>query len=183
MVDYRNLSIDGRIVTLKKGSVDLGGIAKGYIADRVAAVLKEQGVRSALVDLGGNIVTVGNKAGQPFRIGIKDPADPASLCAVLDGQDVSIVTSGIYERGFDQDGVRYHHLLDPATGMPVQNTLASVTVVCKNSADADALSTACFVMGEEQGIALIESLSDTEALFIRRDGEIRSTSGLHYAAP
>ena len=183
LVDHRNLSVDGQTVTLSKGGIDLGGIAKGYIADRVAAVLKEQGVRAALIDLGGNIVAVGDKAGQPFRIGIKDPSEPDSLCAIVDGQDVSVVTSGIYERGFDKDGVRYHHLLDPVTGMPVQNTLASVTIVCKNSADADALSTACFVMGEERGVALIESLSDTEALFVRRDGTMKATDGLTYTTP
>ncbi len=183
LVNYHNLATDGQTVTLTEGAVDLGGVAKGYIADRVAAVLKEQGVRAALVDLGGNIVAVGNKAGQPFRIGIKNPSSPDSLCAIVEGCDVSVVTSGIYERGFDKDGVRYHHLLDPSTGMPVQNSLASVTVVCQRSADADALSTACFVLGEERGMALIESLPDAEALFVRRDGTMQGTSGLSYTMP
>ncbi|MBR5540061.1 MAG: FAD:protein FMN transferase [Clostridia bacterium] len=182
-VDYRQLRVEGQSVTLTAGAVDLGGIAKGYIADRVATVLKQQGVRSALIDLGGNIVVVGSKAGEPFRIGIKDPSAPHSLCAIVEGQDVSVVTSGIYERGFDRDGVRYHHILDPVTGMPVQNTLASVTIVCARSADADALSTACFVMGEERATAWIESLTDVEALFIRRDGSIQATDGLDYTTP
>ncbi len=183
LIDYRGLQLDGQTVTLEKGAVDLGGIAKGYIADRVATVLKEKGVQSALIDLGGNIVAVGDKAGGPFRIGIKDPSATNSLCAVIEKSDMSVVTSGIYERGFDQDGVRYHHLLDPATGMPVQNTLASVTIVCAKSADADALSTACFVMGEERARTLIESLPDTEALFVRRDGTISATTGLDYTTP
>ncbi len=183
LVDYHNLSVDGQTVTLTRGAIDLGGVAKGYIADRVAVLLKEKGVRSALVDLGGNIVAVGDKAGEPFRIGIKDPMKTDSLCAVIEKNDISVVTSGIYERGFDKDGVRYHHLLDPATGMPVQNTLASVTIVCKKSADADALSTACFVMGEERAKTLIDSLPDTEALFVRRDGTISATTGLTYTTP
>ncbi len=183
LIDYRGVHLDGRTVTLEKGAIDLGGVAKGYIADRVATVLKEKGVQSALIDLGGNIVAVGDKAGGSFRIGIKDPLATDSLCAVIEKSDMSVVTSGIYERGFDQDGVRYHHLLDPATGMPVQNTLASVTIVCEASADADALSTACFVMGEERARTLIESLAGTEALFVRRDGTITTTTGLEYIAP
>ncbi len=183
LIDYRGLQLNGQTVTLKKGAVDLGGIAKGYIADRVATVLKGKGVRSALIDLGGNIVAVGDKEGEPFRIGIKDPLATDSLCAVVEKSDMSIVTSGIYERGFDKDGVRYHHLLDPATGMPVQNTLASVTIVCEKSADADALSTACFVMGEERARTLVESLDGVEALFVRRDGTIAATTGLTYEAP
>lgn len=183
LIDYRSLHIDGRTVTLEKGAIDLGGIAKGYIADRVATVLKDNGVRSALIDLGGNIVALGDKAGAPFRIGIKDPSATDSLCAVIESSDMSVVTSGIYERGFDRDGVRYHHLLDPATGMPVQNTLASVSIVCETSADADALSTACFVMGEERARTLIESLDGVEALFVRRDGTIAATTGLTYATP
>ena len=183
LIDYRSLHVDGQTVTLAKGAIDLGGIAKGYIADRVATVLKEKGVRSALIDLGGNIVALGDKAGAPFRIGIKDPSATDSLCAIIEKSDMSVVTSGIYERGFDKDGVRYHHLLDPATGMPIQNTLASVSVVCETSADADALSTACFVMGEERARALIESLDGVEALFVRRDGTIATTTGLTYEAP
>lgn len=183
LVDYRKLRIEERTVTLEAGAIDLGGIAKGYIADRVATVLKEQGVRSAVIDLGGNIVTVGSKAGEAFRIGVKDPDTPETLCAIVEGQDVSFVTSGIYERGFDKDGVRYHHILDPITGMPVQNTLSSVTIVCALSANADALSTACFVMGEERAMALVESLPDTEALFVRRDGTIKATKGLVYTTP
>ncbi len=183
LIDYRGLHLDGQTVTLEKGAIDLGGIAKGYIADRVANVLKEKGVRSALIDLGGNIVVLGDKAGEPFRIGIKDPSATDSLCAVIEKSDMSVVTSGIYERGFDQDGVRYHHLLDPSTGMPAQNTLASVSIVCKKSADADALSTACFVMGEERARTLIESLDGVEALFVRRDGTIATTTGLTYIAP
>lgn len=180
-VDYRNLTVTEKTAQLPVGAgVDLGGIAKGYIADRVREVINEQEVSSAIIDLGGNIVACGNKRGKAFRIGIKDPRDTAQLCAVISGQDVSAVTSGVYERGFTVNGVRYHHLLDPKTGMPVNNGLSSVTIVCKSSAKADALSTACFVMGEQAATKLIDSLDGVEALFVRTDGTIQATDGLQY---
>ena len=179
-VDHRHLTVDSVSVTLSKGAVDLGGIAKGYIGDRVAQVLRQHGVEAALIDLGGNIVTVGDKNGKPFQIGIKDPQKTDELCAAVQGSNCAVVTSGIYERGFDKDGVRYHHILDPKTGMPVQNTLASVTVLCETSADADALSTACFVLGEEKGRILIDKLDGVEALWVRRDGTIAASDGLAY---
>ncbi len=182
-VNYRNLTIEGQTVTLSVGALEPGGIAKGYIGDRVADVLRRQGVIAALIDLGGNIVTVGDKNGEAFQIGIKDPSAPEQLCAIVKSTNGSVVTSGIYERGFDKDGVRYHHILDPQTGMPVQNTLASVTIVCATSADADALSTACFVLGEEKATELIAQLDGIEALFVRRDGSIAATAGLLYTVP
>ncbi len=179
-VDYRQLTVEGTRVTLPQGGIELGGIAKGYIADRVRDILKERGVMSALIDLGGNIIGYGTNREKEWRIGIKDPAHTDELYAVVTGRDFSVVTSGIYERGFDLDGVRYHHLLSPETGMPVQNGLASVTIVCQNSAQADALSTACFVLGEEKALELLNSLSDVEALFIRQDGSMTATAGLSY---
>lgn len=182
-VDYRHLTVEGTTVTLSEGAIDLGGVAKGYIADRVAAVLKECGVKAAMIDLGGNLVALGDKQGEAFRMGIKNPAAPDSLCAIVEGRDVSVVTSGTYERGFDKDGVRYHHLLDPATGLPVQNTLASVTVVCASSAEADALSTACFVLGEQDGMALIRTIEGAQALFVRQDGTLLASDGLSYRLP
>ncbi len=171
-VDYRQLTIEGQQVTLSGGAIDLGGVAKGYIADRLREILLQHNVRSALIDLGGNIVALGDKDGQGFRIGIKDPADTTALAEVLEVRDRSVVTSGTYERGFTADGVRYHHLLDPKTGYPVQNGLASVTVVNESSATADALSTACFVLGEEKARDLIAQFPDTEVLFIYEDGTI-----------
>ncbi len=177
LVDYRRVTINGNAVSVE-GEIELGGIAKGYIADRVHDVLREHGVRSALIDLGGNIVAVGDKGGKPFRIGIKDPNNTGALAAVLQVNDTSVVTSGSYERGFTLDGVRYHHLLDPKTGMPVQNGLASVTVVCESSALADALSTACFVLGEEKARVLLAAFPEAEALFIDNDGTLSVTDGL-----
>lgn len=178
-VDYTCLEVeDGRArLTDPQAAVDLGGIAKGYIADRLAALLRENGVESALIDLGGNIFALGQKSGKDWRIGIRDPADSGGTAAVAAAADQAVVTSGIYERGFDLGGVRYHHLLNPADGMPVHNGLAAVTVICADSAQADALSTACFVLGEQEGTALIESLGETQALFIRRDGTMTATAG------
>lgn len=164
-------------------AVDVGGIAKGYIADRLADRLRAAGVHSALLDLGGNIYAVGNKNGQPFRVGIRDPQDESTLVAVVQAEDASVVTSGVYERSFTQDGVTYHHLLDPRTGWPVQNGVASVTIVSEHSLDGDALSTACFVKGLEQGLALAESIDGVEALFVMQDGTLHATSGLVYEAP
>ncbi len=179
-VGYQHLTVQGTTVTLEKGGIDVGGIAKGYIADRVAELLKEHGVTSALVDLGGNIVVCGNKENKDWRVGIKDPLNTDDICAVVTGRDMSVVTSGIYERGFTLDGVRYHHLLSPQTGMPIQNGLAAVSIVCKSSVRADALSTACFVLGEEKAREMIRSMDDVEAMFVYQDGTIRTTEGLSY---
>ncbi len=179
-VDYHNLTVSGTRVTLTDGALDLGGIAKGYIADRMRELLEEGGVTSALIDLGGNIVVCGSISGEDWRIGIKDPADVSELCAIVTGQELSVVTSGIYERGFTLDGVRYHHLLSPETGMPVQNGLASVTIVCESSVQADALSTACFVLGEERALELIGTWDGVEALFVRQDGTLHASDGLSY---
>ena len=178
-VDYHNLVLSGNTLTFLSPdtTIDLGSIAKGYIADRLAALLRENGVESALIDLGGNIFALGQKSGKDWRIGIRDPADSGGTAAVAAAADQAVVTSGIYERGFDLGGVRYHHLLNPADGMPVHNGLAAVTVICADSAQADALSTACFVLGEQEGTALIESLGETQALFIRRDGTMAATAG------
>lgn len=171
-VDYRNILIDGNVVTLKNGAeIDLGGIAKGYIADRVAAYLRENGVTSACINMGGNIVTVGTKPdGSKWTIGIRDPNGTAAQSEeVLSVSDAAIVTSGNYERFFILDGVRYHHILDPKTGMPVQNGIASVTVIGVESALCDALSTACFLLGEEGSRALLDRYG-VKAIFLCTDG-------------
>ncbi len=171
-IDYRNLVIDGNTVTLKNGAeIDLGGIAKGYIADCVADFLKEQGVTSACINMGGNVVLIGAKPnGSLWTVGVRDPnGTPEQSEEVLTLSDAAVVTSGIYERGFDLDGVRYHHILDPKTGMPVQNGLASVTIVGTQSALCDALSTACFVLGEEKSRPVLERYG-VRAIFLYTDG-------------
>ncbi len=185
LVDYTRLVLENDTARLTDpdAAVDLGAIAKGYIADRLAAYLTENGVTSALIDLGGNIAAVGDKQGENWNIGIRDPKDASALAAVIPVKNASVVTSGTYERGFTLDGVRYHHLLDPKTGWPAENGLSSVTIVSSRSVDGDALSTACFVLGEDKALSLIESLPGIEALFIRDTGELTATSGLLYTVP
>ncbi len=178
LVDYQKLTVSDTTVTLPAGGLEPGGIAKGFIADKLRDLLKQQGVVSALIDLGGNIVAVGDKEGQPFRIGVKNPLDVSSLCAIVNVRDDAVVTSGVYERGFTLDGVRYHHLLDPHTGMPVQNGLASVTILAANSAVADGLSTACFVLGETEGKALLKQFPDAQGIFVYADGSMTVSDGL-----
>ena len=180
LVDYTRLVIDGNTVTLPDGMmIDLGGIAKGYIADQVKKYLENRGIKNAILSFGGNIVAIGRKPdGSDWTVGIQDISG-AQGAYMLKARNTggSTVTSGIYERGFDLDGVRYHHLLSSETGWPVQNTLASVTIVSDSSMEGDALSTAAFVLGEEDGVKLIESLDSVEAVFITRERGVIKTSG------
>lgn len=179
-VDYSRVEIDGRTVTLPEGMmIDLGGIAKGYIADAVKRDLEDRGVESAILSFGGNIVAIGQKPdGSPWKVGIQDIDRPTGeYMAVARNYGGSTVTSGIYERGFDLDGVRYHHILDSDTGWPVQNELASVTIFSDSSMLGDALATAAFALGTEAGSALIEGLDGVEAVFIARDRAMTYTSG------
>lgn len=172
LVDYRNIVIEGNTVTLRNGaSVDLGGVAKGYIADRVAEFLKQSGVRHACINMGGNVLVFGGKPdGTAWQIGVRDPnGTPEQSEEVLSLTDGAVVTSGNYERFFELDGVRYHHILDPKTGMPVQNGLASVTILTGQSALADALSTACFVLGPEASEPLLLRYG-ARAIFLFTDG-------------
>lgn len=175
-VNYKNISITENQVTLsdEHASIDLGGIAKGYIADKLAEYLKDNGVRHAIINLGGNILTVGSKPdGSDYNIGIKNPSNPdGSPITCVKTSDKSVVTTGIYERFFEKDGIIYHHILDPETGYPCDNTLASVTIITDSSADADALSTTCYLLGLEKGMKLIRSMENTDAIFITKDNEI-----------
>lgn len=180
-INYKNIQLNGTTVTLldPKAAIDLGGIAKGYIADCIRDLLVSNGYHSALINLGGNILTVGAKPDSTaFRVGIRKPfSESGEQIAIVACEDRSVVTSGTYERYFEQDGKRYHHILNPADGYPVENGLASVTILSPDSADADALSTACFVLGPEKGMELIESLDGIEALFVTEDLEQIASSG------
>ena len=180
LIDYTRIQLEGTTVTMPAGMmIDLGGIAKGYIADRVKAYLVKRGVKSAILSFGGNIVAIGLKPnGDPWKVGIQDidGATGQSMMVSLN-YGGSTVTSGIYERGFVKDGVTYHHILSPETGWPVQNGLASVTIFSESSMTGDALSTAAFALGLEEGKALIESIDGVEAVFIERDRTVTETSG------
>lgn len=168
------------VVTLASGSaIDLGGIAKGAIADRLVTLIKAGGCTSALVDLGGNIVALGSKPnGEPFHIGIADPQNEEKLIATVAVSDCAVVTSGSYQRGYEIAGKWYSHILDPKTGLPVENDLVSVTIIAPLAAEADVLSTACFVMGYEKASAFLEAFDDIEAVFVKTDGSVVTTDGV-----
>jgi thiamine biosynthesis lipoprotein len=180
-VDLRDLAIRGETAgLLEKGmSLDTGGIAKGYIADRVAEIAKAEGCSGALINLGGNVLTVGKKPdGTKWKIGIQDPFEPTGeYMQVVHVDEMSVVTSGPYERNFQENGITYHHILDPFTGYPVANDIAGVTVICEKSIDGDGLSTTVFALGAEAGIAIIENLDNTECYIILDDGTILMSSG------
>ena len=180
LIGYENISFGEDGITLRNGAkIDLGGIAKGYITDRLVDYLKENGVKSAIVNLGGNIYAAGRRDSRDFNIGIKKPfGENSKLAGILHVSDTSVVTSGVYERYFERDGIKYHHILDPETGMPVYNGIDSVTIICPSSLYADALSTAAFVLGAEKGLRLIESMENTEAVFIMSDGSYIESSGI-----
>ncbi len=158
--------------------IDLGAIAKGYIADKIKEYLISQNVNSALIYLGGNVLCIGGKETGPFKIGIEKPFDAdGTPAAVVSVSDVSVVTSGTYERYFEKDGNFYHHILDKYTGYPIENELVAVTIITPVSTDADALSTTCFSLGLEKGMKLLESLDYTDGFFITKDGKYHYTDG------
>ena len=172
-VDYHSIEIKENTANLNGKKIDLGGIAKGYIADKVISYFEGKGVKKALVNLGGNIGTKGK-----FNIGIRKPFTEEILLN-MPLENKSAVTSGIYERYIEKDGEIYRQVLDPATGYGVKNELSSVTVIGENSADCDALSTACLLLGTEKGKAIIENTAGTEAVFISRNGDIKLSAGLY----
>lgn len=178
LVDDQRITLgeDGT-VTLPAGmQIDLGGIAKGYIADKVADIIREKAT-AGIISLGGNVYTVGQKPdGSRFSVAITDPLQPSMSRSIIYTRDCTVVTSGTYERGFNFGGVRYHHILDPKNGWPAQSDLVSATFVMASSMEADALATACIVLGSEKALALADSLQ-ADALFIRADGSILTTDG------
>lgn len=183
-VDYNKVEIDdnNKTVFLKdKGmKIDLGAIAKGYVADDIVKILEKDGVKSAIINLGGNVYVYGNKGGKNFKIGIRNPLspDPNDYLGIYQSQNESVVTSGVYERFFEKDGKRYHHILSTSDGYPIDNNLISTSIITKSSMDADALSTTTFALGLEEGLKLIENTKNTEAMFITADKKIYMTSGL-----
>ncbi len=175
-VGYGNISLEGNTVTAAGGAkLDLGGIAKGWIAGKVAEYLEGEGV-SALLNFGGSVMCVGERE-EGWRVGVRRPFTKDGLAATLTIPGGAVATSGRYERCFTLDGTLYHHILDPATGYPVQNDLDAVTVVCSDPATADFLSTALFVMGYAAGAEFLETY-EALAVFVGRDGCIRRAGSL-----
>ena len=183
-VDYKKLRLDGTRSTLTfldpGTSIDLGAIAKGYIADQLKAYLLDSGVESAMINLGGNVLCVGSRPdGTPFTVGLQKPfADRNETFAQVEVSDLSVVASGVYERHFVEDGKNYHHILDPSTGYPYDNGLISVTILSERSVDGDALSTTCFSLGLEKGLELANSLDGIYACFIDEDYDVYYSDGM-----
>ncbi len=170
-VDYRKVHVSGNTVTFDSPDtqIDLGGIAKGYISMKLRTYLRENGCTNALINLGGNVSAIGeNPSGRPWKIGIQTPfAARGTVLEALENTDTCNVTSGTYERYFEKDGVRYHHLLDPFTGYPADTGLNQVTVVTDNDVEADALSSICLLMGREKAEEFLrENISDVRVQFV-----------------
>lgn len=182
LTNYREVVIDKIAKTIflpKKGMImDLGGVAKGYATDLAVKSLRSAGIKSALVNAGGNVFTVGSKPdGSPWKIGIQDPRDENNVVAIVSVTDSAVVSSGDYERYFEKNGVRYHHIIDPANGNPARG-LIGTTIIMDNSTDADILSTSMFVLGAEKGMALQKKLPGVEIVFINDRKEISFTDTL-----
>lgn len=180
-VDYHFVNLKSDLtVSLDGGAqIDLGAIAKGYAAEQVREVFANYGVQNALIDLGGNILALGSKQGAAsWRVAVRDPFDSAAQLCILAVSNQALVTSGSYQRYFEQDGVRYHHIMSPETGEPAESDLISVTVITDDALYADTLSTALFVMGSDRAAAYWRSSHDFEAVFVRTSGEILCTPGV-----
>ena len=184
LIDYKRLMLikeNGTVLLEIKGmQIDLGGIGKGYSGDKAADFLSRHGVTSALINFGGNIYTLGKKTdGTSWRIGIQHPAaERGRYVGIVEVTDAAVATSGKYERYFDSDGIRYHHILDTATGFPVENEIASVTIVAESSMTADALSTVVFAMGLETGFKLVQSYEGVHGIILTEDKKIFVTDGV-----
>lgn len=183
LVNYKNVLLnesEKKVMLKEKGMmIDLGGIAKGYAADEAVKILKENGVEHAIVNLGGNVMTLGGRPdGNPWTIGIQHPfSQRGSYVGTVKVNNQTVVTSGIYERYIEVDGKIYHHILDKSTGYPIDNNLLSVTIITNKSVDGDGLSKV-FGLGVEKGMEFIQDLENTEAIFITKDNKIFITKGL-----
>lgn len=180
-VGWRNVRVEGTSVRLldPMARIDLGGIAKGYIADAIVDLLCERGVTSASVNLGGNVVVLGAKpGGQPWNVGVRDPEDESgtSVVASIRTTGGSVVTSGLYERSFERDGRRYWHILDPRTGYPAQTDVVSATIYSQRSIDGDGTTKPLFMWGAQEALRRLEGRTDLQALLVTSDGSIHTTS-------
>lgn len=174
-IDYRKIEINGNKINLNGTRIDLGAVAKGYIADKAREYLSKRGVQNAIIDMGGNLVLMGEEY---QNIGIKNPLGEG-VAATLKVKQTAVVTSGTYERYITVNGKRYHHILNPETGYPVESDLVSATVINENSAEADVLSTCCLILGLDNARKLIDMLPDSEAVFITIDGKVHTSSGIY----
>ena len=187
-VNYKNIQFNGNKIRIvdPEAKLDLGGIAKGYVADELTTLLEKEGVTSAVINLGGNISTIGGKPdGSPFIIGIEKPyTDRTEIIGTTTADNQTVVTSGIYERQFQKDGKIYHHVLSSKTGYPVETQLEAVSLVAKKgrSMDIDAMSTICLMKGVDGGKAFIKKQKGVEAVFSAQGKEVAKTKGMKFTA-
>lgn len=173
-VGYKKIEITGNRVDLNGAKIDLGGIAKGYIADKVRDYFAANGTKTAIINLGGNIVLMGEEYSD---VGIKNPFSQGVIATVR-LKNKAVVTAGTYERAFRENGVNYHHIIDAKTGYPAKSDIVSATVICDSAEQADALSTSCVLLGLSGGLNLIENTEGVEAIFITSEGGIHISSGI-----
>ncbi len=184
LVNYKDVIIDEstRSIMLNniKQALDVGGIAKGFAADEVRDIFYTHNIKSALIDLGGNIFALGSKNhGTPWKVGIQNPFKPrGEHIGILSVKNKSVVTSGNYERYFIKDGQRFHHIIDPKTGYPSQSKIISATIISDNSIDGDGLSTGVYILGIEKAMGIIEAIDGIDAIFITEDKKVYKTSGI-----
>ncbi len=177
-VDYEAIEISDGKINLNGKKIDLGGIAKGYIADKLKEFFEAKGVKRGIINLGGNLYTFGDET----TLGIANPKKTDEAILRLDCKDLSLATAGTYQRNMVIDGTVYHHILDTKTGYPCDSEVVSATVIGKSSLDCDALSTVCVLLGEQKAIELINSQEELEAVLILKDGSISYTNGLYLEA-
>jgi len=187
LINYHNLVLDEKAHTLAYGkpgvSIDLGGIAKGHAVDRCIKLLQSLGIKQALVTAGGDSRMIGDRwAGRPWNIGVRDPRDEHKLVAVIPLENVAVSTSGDYQRFFVEDGVRYHHIINPASGDSARG-MHSATLIGPDATTTDALSTSVFVLGVEQGLALVNRLPGIDAILVDAGGRLHYSDGLLPAEP
>ena len=178
-VSYQNIILTTNKITYlnENTMIDLGAIAKGYIADKIKDYLLKENINNAIINLGGNVLCVGNKNNEQFMVGLTDPQEIDQSILTLSIDDLSVVTSGVYQRYFELNGQKYHHILNPQTGYSYENGLSSVTIISKTSLQADALSTVCFSLGKEKGIELLNSMDDVYGCFIDENNQISYSNG------
>ena len=179
-VDWRGISLNGNTVSLQDGiQIDLGGIAKGFLSNRIMEIYRQNGIKSGLVSLGGNVQVLGTKTdGSQWNIAIQDPDDESAYAGTIKASDKAVITSGSYQRYFEENGVKYHHIIDPKTGYPAESGVTSVTVVSEDGTTADGLSTSLFIMGVDEGAEYWRTHEGFDAVFITEDRNIYITEGL-----
>jgi thiamine biosynthesis lipoprotein len=184
-INYNHIRLmpaDHSVRFAKSGvKIDLGGIAKGHAVDNGIRLLQQMDIKNALVTAGGDTRVIGNRWGRPWQIGVRDPRDKNKMAARIPLENVAVSTSGDYERFFEQDGIRYHHIINPKTGDSARE-LQSVTIIGPDATSTDALSTSIFVMGRERGLQLINRLPDIDAILIDNKGQMHYSAGLEHAS-